>query len=136
MRVLVFGGRAFRARHLLFATLDRVHGARWPVDMLIHGAAPGADSLAARWARLRGIRPDPYPADWARYGNAAGAIRNAQMLREGKPEAAVSFPGGRGTSDMMQRCLAAGLEVLEVDAAGQWWVRKAPQREKQGIFIF
>lgn len=69
-------------------------------------------------------------------GDAAGAIRNAQMIREGKPEAGVAFPGGDGTADMLQRCLDAGLEVVEIDAAGQWWIRKAPQRERQAVFMF
>lgn len=31
------------------------------------------------------------------YGKAAGAIRNQQMLDEGKPDLVVAFKGGRGT---------------------------------------
>jgi hypothetical protein len=35
------------------------------------------------------------------------------MIRYGKPEAAVGFPGGRGTRDMASRLQAAGIPI--------WW---------------
>jgi ABC-type branched-subunit amino acid transport system substrate-binding protein len=36
------------------------------------------------------------------------------MIREGKPDAVVAFPGGRGTADMVRQARAAGIEVREV----------------------
>lgn len=44
------------------------------------------------------------------YDAAAGPYRNERMLREGRPEYAIAFPGGRGTRDMMIRCWEYGLE--------------------------
>jgi hypothetical protein len=41
-----------------------------------------------------------YIADWNRLGPGAGHIRNQRMIDEGKPDAAVAFPGGTGTADM------------------------------------
>lgn len=38
-----------------------------------------------------GLEIDPYPALWKRYGNAAGPIRNKQMIEEGKPDYALAF---------------------------------------------
>lgn len=110
MRLLVCGGRAYADRAKVFAALDRVDGRR-PVSVLIHGAARGADTLAAEWAAARGVAIEPYPADWKMLGLIAGPMRNMQMLIEGKPEGVVAFPGGRGTSDMVRRAEAAGVKV-------------------------
>jgi hypothetical protein len=57
--------------------------------MVVHGACPlGADRFAHEWAvRTNGaggmVAEDPYPADWDRYGSAAGPIRNAEMIGSG-----------------------------------------------------
>jgi hypothetical protein len=55
-----------------------------------------------------------FPAQWDRYGEAAGPIRNAWMLEFGKPDLVVAFPGGRGTADMISKARKAGIEVCEV----------------------
>lgn len=50
-----------------------------------------------------------------------GPFRNERMLREGRPNCAVGFPGGTGTADMTKRRLAYGITPLSVDAALQPW---------------
>jgi hypothetical protein len=117
MRVLVCGGRDFADRDTVFRALDLLHERRG-IDALIQGAADGADRWAAEWAFERGIPCASFPADWEMHGRAAGPIRNAQMLTEGKPNAVVAFPRqdgqiGRGTADMVRQAEAAGLKV--------WW---------------
>ena len=112
-RVLVCGGRDFSDRWLLTQTLDAYH-ARVGIATIIHGAARGADSLAAKWGEGIGVGLEPYPADWAKHGRSAGPKRNEQMLREGKPDVCIAFPGGRGTADMVRRCRTSGIEVIEV----------------------
>jgi hypothetical protein len=112
MRVLVCGGRGFDDVARVFWALDELG----PVSALIHGCARGADTLAARWAVSRGVEEHRFPANWSRDGKAAGPIRNAQMLREGKPDLVVAFPGGRGTADMVAKAKAAGVHVIEVPA--------------------
>src|SRR5262245_59385557 len=98
MRVLVTGGRSFSDQELLVAVLDRLDAARG-FTVLIHGDASGADHLAGEWAKSRSIEVLARPADWKKYGRAAGPIRNSQMLDE-KPDLVVAFPGGKGTADM------------------------------------
>lgn len=111
MRVLVCGGRDFSRWDILLATLDDLH-AQHAFDMVIHGGARGADTLAGEWAALRGVFCVPYYADWKKHGRAAGPIRNQYMLDEGKPGLVVAFPGGTGTADMMRRATAAGVQVV------------------------
>lgn len=113
-RVLVCGGRDFNDRAYLFAVLDHYITQTGGFECVIQGAARGADTLAGEWADERGVRGLPFPADWEANGRAAGPIRNARMLREGRPSVVVAFPGGRGTDDMIQRSERAGVPVIRV----------------------
>ena len=125
-KILVCGGRNFDDKPLLYRTLDKLcHDRGWvrfgsfgatPYVTIIHGGARGADQLAGEWAcRFQAWVPMfVFPANWEKYGRAAGPIRNQQMLDEGKPDVVVAFAGGRGTADMVRRAKAAGIEVIEV----------------------
>ena len=95
MRILVCGGRDYANGHALDTVLDAIHAQR-PVTRLIDGVLRGADSLAAAWARSRGIPTLPFPADWNKHGKAAGFLRNATMLREGMPRFGCGFPRRQG----------------------------------------
>lgn len=110
MKVLVCGGRDYRDRERLFATLDGLPD----VSVIISGMAKGADSLAAAWAKERGKLLMAFPADWRAHGRRAGPIRNVRMLMDGKPDLVVAFPGGKGTADMVKRSRASGVKVIEV----------------------
>ena len=115
MRVLVCGGREFEDADDLQASLDAFHeGARGPIELLIHGGARGADSLAGEWAKSRGVTCIVYEANWTSEGRSAGPIRNKRMLDEGMPDMVIAFPGARGTANMMRQARDRGLEVLEV----------------------
>ena len=116
-RVLVCGGRDFRDGQFLYQMLDALHKSN-PIDVLIEGDARGADRLAGYWARKHHITNLKFPADWKRYGKAAGGIRNALMLAEGKPDLVVAFPGGNGTRNMMNKAKDAGIEVIQPEPDG------------------
>lgn len=114
-RVIVCGGRDFNDYARVCEVLDRLHASR-PFAVLRHGAARGADSLAGRWARERGVPEEQVPANWTRDRKAAGPIRNQQMLDMGA-DLVVAFPGGRGTEDMVKRAHTAGVLVGRARAA-------------------
>jgi hypothetical protein len=114
MRAIVCGGRKFKDWPMLSAALDAIH-AETPLDCVITGAAPGADTLADTWARTRSIRVERYYALWRTYGPAAGPIRNQKMLDEEKPDVVIAFPGGVGTADMISRAEKAGVPVKKVE---------------------
>jgi hypothetical protein len=87
------------------------------VDIIIHGAARGADSIGALKARLLGWSFDrilAFPARWHEHGRAAGPIRNRRMLEE-KPDIVLAFHPNlalsKGTKDMVGIARKAGIEV-------------------------
>jgi hypothetical protein len=112
--VLVCGGREFTEAAFVYATLDRLH-AQHQISLVIEGDARGADRLGGEWADSRGIAHVKYPADWEGLGRAAGPIRNERMLREGRPDLVVAFPGGRGTAHMVKIARDAGVQVIEIN---------------------
>ena len=111
--MLVCGGRSYTDKERLWSTLNGFLQSR-RVRRVISGGARGADTMAEDWAKARGIECVVFHADWAKYGRAAGPIRNQQMLDEGRPTLVVAFPDGRGTADMVRRARSAGVEVIEV----------------------
>lgn len=104
--------KADREAFILRETLDQLHRER-RFRKVVDGAASGADGLAHQWATNRGIPTLRYRAQWKALGKAAGPIRNAQMLREGKPDLVIAFPGGDGTANMMKLAREAGVEVMD-----------------------
>jgi hypothetical protein len=107
--MLVCGGRGY----LDAERIDRVLDVLGP-SLVIHGDARGADSMAANWAAKRGVPHKLFQAEWQRLGKVAGPLRNRQMLREGKPDLVVAFPGGAGTADMVGASMQNGVPVVEL----------------------
>ena len=96
----------------MFTRLDQLDSVR-RITHIIEGEARGADTLARLWAQARGRVVCAFPADWSR-GKSAGYVRNKQMLEEGKPDAVVAFPGGRGTDVMLALAKDAGVPTVQV----------------------
>lgn len=115
-RVLVCGSRDWADVGFVYRELDKL-ARRVMVDVVIEGDANGVDRIAGYWARKRRVEDLKFKAEWHKYGNAAGPIRNQRMLDVGKPDLVVAFPGGTGTADMVSRARAAGVEIIEISAA-------------------
>ena len=113
MKVLVCGGREFDDYNFLYDTLTDIHEQR-RFTHLIHGGARGADRMSGEWASEKGLEVTVFHADWDKYGNRAGPLRNLQMLTEGKPDLVVAFPGGKGTAHMKDIARKADIEVIEI----------------------
>lgn len=113
MRVLVCGGRNFDDIDMLYNVMDYFDGDERIIDMVIHGGARGADTLAGNWTRFRGREEVVCPANWDSLGRRAGIVRNNTMLKL-KPDLVIAFPGGKGTASMIGLAKAAGIEVHEV----------------------
>lgn len=93
--------------------------------VIIHGAAPGADSLAGLEADLMGFDVRAVPADWDKHGLKAGPIRNRKMLQgllkardAGCEVRVIAFHYGpklgRGTRDMVKLAEQNDIPVKKV----------------------
>jgi hypothetical protein len=71
-----------------------------------------ADWLADRWAVMHGATPERHPADWGRFGKAAGFRRNAEMVSLGA-SACLAFvrDGSRGATHCAETARKAGVPV-------------------------
>jgi hypothetical protein len=119
IRVLVCGQRDFSDKVAFDTLMDHLSGKMGGFSCVIEGEAKGVDTLARVWAEERGILVEKYPADWKKFGAAAGPIRNKQMLVEGKPDLVVAVYSNKdtskGTRNMVDQSKKAGLEVLEYE---------------------
>ena len=55
-----------------------------------------------------------FPADWKNEGRHAALIRNERMLREGKPDLVIAFPGGNGTFHTCRLAEELGIPVIRI----------------------
>jgi hypothetical protein len=117
VRLLVTGGRDFTNRTALWRALDALNP-----NVLIHGGALGADTLASQWVSsqhelckltIKEIADPCTYQEWDQFGGIAGHMRNARMLKH-RPDLVLACPGGRGTSDMIHRAHDAGIPVLRL----------------------
>lgn len=52
--------------------------------VVVHGHCPtGADAIADVWCLRKDVRLERHPADWKRWGKAAGPKRNEEMVELG-----------------------------------------------------
>jgi hypothetical protein len=121
VRILVCGSRNWDNKGFLWSKLDEYVGGigsyDYP-DVIIHGAAKGADTMAADWAHSRGIQVIGYPAQWDQFGKAAGPIRNSRMLMEGQPDVVIAFSNdlevSKGTKHMVTIARKAGIQTIVI----------------------
>lgn len=123
LRVLVCGDRAWndpetiRKRLVLLpAGTLIIHGDQGQVKRRRDGSTYwiGADTQADHVAKALGLKTDPHPADWNKYGLAAGPRRNREML-DLKPDLVIAFHRkieySKGTKDTVEEAKKRGIKV-------------------------
>jgi hypothetical protein len=113
MRVLICGSRNWPNNHLGLDFMNK--NIPKETTHIIEGGCSGADIVGQHIALIRDIPYTEYPAEWSKYGRAAGPIRNQQMLDEGKPDLVIAFHDdiehSKGTKDMVTRARQQGIPV-------------------------
>lgn len=95
---------------------------KYEPTLVIEGQARGLDRMAGICANMLGIPHLPMPADWERYGRAAGPVRNRAMLHKlllcPPPRLVLVFHDdlkhSKGTRDMAKQALRAGVGVVNI----------------------
>lgn len=113
MKCIIAGSRSFVDANFAFNMLDEIH-AREPITEVVSGKANGADHIGERWAKIHNIPVKEFPADWKKYGKAAGCIRNHEM--GDYAQAAVIFWQNEspGSKDMHDYAMKKGLKLFTI----------------------
>ena len=107
MTILITGSRTWKDTWKIADRLKQFAETHEGTHKLIHGGAKGADEIAGRWARNNKWDVVVVPANWAVHGNAAGPIRNIQML-DMHPDIVLAFWDGQ--SKGTKHCIEAARE--------------------------
>lgn len=123
-KVLVCGSRTWRDKdeiHEHLQSLKEQCQDRATFFTVIHGACPtGADKIADIWCKKNNVPVKPFPANWDKYGKAAGPIRNKQMVQT-HPDLVLAFSNGsKGTQDTIDLARKAGIEVKVIGKERRW----------------
>lgn len=111
-RVLITGSRIWEDFELLERTLQALV-LELGEYKLVHGGARGVDQYAGKFVRQQlGLPCEVYLADWGRFKNRAGFMRNAEMVRT-NPDLCVAFikDHSAGASMCAQLAEKAGIET-------------------------
>lgn len=116
MKVIIAGSREINITVDAMSQIVRKSG--WMIDEVVSGEARGVDRTAKQYAINYGIKYKPFPADWSKYGKAAGPIRNKEMAEYGDALIAIWDSKSRGTEDMIQQAIENNLKVYTHECEG------------------
>lgn len=114
-RVLITGSRGWDDAETIENALIsafKESGRALPDITVVHGTAPGADSIAGMLAGSLGMAVEEHPADWERWGRRAGFLRNAEMVNAGADVCLAFWDGAsKGTKMTMELAMKAGIDM-------------------------
>ena len=115
-RIVVGGSRSFTDYGTLEKYLDTCLQDCTEITIL-SGHCQGADLMAERYATEHGLAIEVIPANWKKYGRAAGPIRNREMVEHS--DVVIAFWDGksRGTRSLIEyaRALKKELRVVMIE---------------------
>lgn len=114
MKLIIAGGRDFSDYELLTREVETVIVGEPHVE-IVSGGAKGADRLGEFFAIDHNLPIKRFPADWDRYGKAAGFKRNAEMADYA--DHCICFWDGKskGTSHMINLAKSKGLTLTVIN---------------------
>lgn len=101
MKLIIAGTRNFTNYQKLRKACDHFLQDQNNIE-IVSGACRGADKLGEQYAKERNIKITRFPANWNKYGKAAGPKRNQQMASYA--DALIVFWDGKskGTLNMIE----------------------------------
>lgn len=114
MKTAVIGTRTFDNYPQLCEILNNLSNK--PTE-IISGGATGADTLAERYAKEHDLALTVIKPDWAKYGKAAGPIRNVQIIEACEQLVAVWDGQSNGTGHTIKTAKAKGKPTKVVNYA-------------------
>lgn len=110
-RVIIAGGRDFKDYDLLVKTMNHLLSNIKDDITVVCGKVRGADTLGEQYAKEYGYSVQYFPADWDRYGKAAGYLRNTEIAKNADALAAFWDGMSLDTRHMIEIARSRGLKV-------------------------
>ena len=116
MKIIIAGSRGIDSLSVL---RDAIFQSDFLISEVVSGCARGVDALGELWADEHGIPVRQFPANWGRFGRAAGKYRNADMADYA--DAAIILWDGesKGTLDMIDKMRRARKRCEVYNELGQ-----------------
>jgi hypothetical protein len=108
MRVIIAGSRTIKDGDLVAKAIKE---SKFKVSSVLCGGARGADILGKSWAEANKIQVDEHPANWTKYSNAAGIMRNIVMANNADALIAIWDGKSPGTRHMIDEAKKRNLKV-------------------------
>ena len=111
MKIIIAGSRTFNDYKKLYEVCNHILQDQIDIEIVSGAYYKGADKLGEQYAKERGFKITQFPADWKRFGRAAGPKRNEQMANDA--DALIAFWDGnsKGTKHMIEVAECRGLKV-------------------------
>lgn len=111
MKIIIAGSRDFNDYNKLKIQCNYLLGNVKSEIEIVSGTASGADKLGEKYAEEMGYKLTMFPANWDKYGKAAGPLRNKEMAEYS--DALIAFWDGksRGTASMINQAKKLKLKV-------------------------
>ena len=111
MKIIIAGSRTFTNYKKLSEVCDQFIQYQTDIEIVSGAYYKGADKLGEQYAKERGFKITQFPADWKRFGRAAGPKRNEQMANYA--DALIAFWDGKskGTKHMVDLAKSSGLST-------------------------
>lgn len=126
-KIIICGGRHFNDYNTLETLVDSAiyeKGINYNEIEIISGHCAGADTLGELYAKNHNIAYKLFPAEWTKYGRAAGPIRNTQMVEYASKSTfpiVVAFisPRSKGTMDTVKKATQKGFAIYRYNYDNQ-----------------
>ena len=122
LKIIICGGRHFNDYTLLKSIVDKqlIEHTILPSETeIVSGHCEGADMLGEQYAKEHGCALHIFPAEWTKYGKAAGPIRNKEMvdyIASADKSLVIAFVSNntRGTKNTVAQAKKLNIHVVEI----------------------
>ena len=108
MKVVIAGSRDIVDYDVLLKAIELCP---FEITEVVSGRARGVDTLGERYAEEHHLKLHLFPADWKKFGNRAGPIRNGQMADFADAVLCAWDGKSTGTKNMMKQATDRGLPL-------------------------